>query len=70
MVTAVASQITGSGLGLFIAREIVSAHGGSISASLPDGGGLLVSVLLPQTVGELLRMNSEDAALCDVKHVE
>lgn len=68
--TAVASQITGSGLGLFIAREIVSAHGGSISASLPDGGGLLVSVLLPQTVGELLRMNSEDAALCDVKHVE
>jgi Signal transduction histidine kinase len=37
----------GSGLGLSIARAICHAHGGSISASLPEKGGLKVSILLP-----------------------
>lgn len=37
----------GSGLGLSIARAICQAHGGEISASLPETGGLAVRILLP-----------------------
>ncbi len=38
----------GTGLGLALAREIIEAHGGRISLSNREGGGLLVSLLLPQ----------------------
>ncbi|MCZ3381594.1 ATP-binding protein [Kosakonia sp. SOY2] len=37
----------GSGLGLSIARAICVAHGGSISAALPEKGGLRISINLP-----------------------
>lgn len=37
----------GSGLGLSIAQAICLAHGGSIEASLPENGGLVVRILLP-----------------------
>lgn len=37
----------GSGLGLSIARAICEAHGGWIRAKLPAGGGLSVSIYLP-----------------------
>ena len=37
----------GSGLGLSIARAIVEAHGGTIRASTPTGGGAVVSIELP-----------------------
>jgi two-component system, OmpR family, sensor histidine kinase BaeS len=37
----------GSGLGLAIARSIVEMHAGQIQASIPDGGGLRISILLP-----------------------
>jgi signal transduction histidine kinase len=37
----------GSGLGLAIARQIVEAHGGSIKAESPTGGGTLISFDLP-----------------------
>jgi signal transduction histidine kinase len=37
----------GSGLGLSIARAICQAHGGSISASLPETGGLAVTFCYP-----------------------
>ncbi|GKI95179.1 hypothetical protein NUKP18_48670 [Klebsiella variicola] len=43
----------GSGLGLSIARAICQAHGGSISASLPETGGLAVTLLLPWTSSEM-----------------
>ncbi|ANI82552.1 sensor histidine kinase [Kosakonia oryzae] len=42
----------GSGLGLSIARAICHAHGGSISASLPEKGGLKVSISLPTDATE------------------
>jgi signal transduction histidine kinase len=39
----------GLGLGLFIARQIVEAHGGSISAGAAPSGGALFTVELPFT---------------------
>ncbi|HEV7763754.1 MAG TPA: ATP-binding protein [Thermoanaerobaculia bacterium] len=37
----------GTGLGLAISRSIVTAHGGTIYASIPEGGGTLFTVTLP-----------------------
>jgi PAS domain S-box-containing protein len=41
------SDRSGLGLGLYISKEIVEAHGGSISADFPRGGGSRFTVLLP-----------------------
>jgi signal transduction histidine kinase len=44
---AVVRQIPGTGLGLHIAREIVTAHGGTISVDSRKGGGTTFAVALP-----------------------
>lgn len=41
----------GSGLGLAIARRLVEAHGGVIQARARDGGGTVVTAVLPVTPG-------------------
>ncbi|MBS2034073.1 DUF4118 domain-containing protein [bacterium] len=41
------SNLSGSGLGLFIAKGIVDAHGGKIQARLRKNGGLEISCWLP-----------------------
>jgi signal transduction histidine kinase len=43
--------ITGSGLGLSIARGLVEMHGGTISAEQREGGGTIVRIRLPVEVG-------------------
>lgn len=37
----------GAGLGLAIVEAIVHAHGGTVAAASPAGGGLTVRVVLP-----------------------
>jgi two-component system sensor histidine kinase BaeS len=41
------ARMPGSGLGLAVVREIVSAHGGTVEISSPPSGGLTVIVRLP-----------------------
>jgi two-component system sensor histidine kinase BaeS len=42
-----AERTDGAGLGLAIAKQLVQAHGGSIEAASPPGGGLTVVISLP-----------------------
>jgi signal transduction histidine kinase len=46
----VAQQVPGTGLGLFIARAIVEAHGGAIAVSSREGGGTTFRIELPAHV--------------------
>ncbi len=41
------TKAEGSGLGLWIAQQIATAHGGSLVAANPPGGGALFSLTLP-----------------------
>jgi signal transduction histidine kinase len=45
--TAIAAHIQGTGLGLYITRRIVEAHGGTIHLDETPGGGTTVVVTLP-----------------------
>ena len=42
----------GAGLGLAIAERIVRLHGGRIRATITDGGGLRVEIILPRNKAE------------------
>ncbi len=45
---------SGTGLGLALTREIAEAHNGRVSVANRDGGGLVVSMLLPDETAGLL----------------
>jgi signal transduction histidine kinase len=53
-------QIPGTGLGLFIARAIAEAHGGTISASSPHGEGTTFRIELPVRVPPSPDANAEE----------
>jgi two-component system sensor histidine kinase BaeS len=38
---------SGSGIGLAVVRELVSAHGGTVTAASPPGGGATFTIRLP-----------------------
>jgi two-component system sensor histidine kinase BaeS len=42
-----ARSVAGSGIGLAIVRELVTAHGGTVSAASPTGAGTTITVRLP-----------------------
>jgi two-component system sensor histidine kinase BaeS len=42
-----ATAVTGSGIGLAVVRELITAHGGTVSAHSPAGGGTTVTIRLP-----------------------
>lgn len=48
------TRAEGSGLGLWIAQQIVAAHGGTIRAANPPDGGALFTVTLPWATGPVL----------------
>jgi signal transduction histidine kinase len=43
-------HVQGAGLGLSICREIIEAHGGTITLNNQPGGGALVTIILPTAV--------------------
>lgn len=45
--SATESAVPGLGLGLYISRELIEAHGGTISVGTAPGGGAMFSVRLP-----------------------
>ncbi len=50
-------QTYGSGLGLFLARNVARLHGGDISAANRPGGGMTFRVALPAPVNVTIREN-------------
>jgi PAS domain S-box-containing protein len=44
-----ATNLAGAGLGLSICKGIIEAHGGTIRAHLPTGGGLAISFTVPRS---------------------
>jgi signal transduction histidine kinase len=44
-------ESSGSGLGLSIVRQLVDLHDGRVEASLPEEGGLRVTITLPAAAG-------------------
>ncbi len=58
----VTTKPSGSGLGLASCASIIKAHRGSIRASHREGGGLIVSIKLPQNEGVAARTPAPQAA--------
>jgi two-component system sensor histidine kinase BaeS len=46
-----AARVTGSGIGLAVVRELVTAHGGTVTAVSPAGGGTTIVLRLPLASG-------------------
>lgn len=58
-------QGSGAGLGLAIAKQAIQANGGTVRAVNPEGGGLIIEIVLPYGDGERF-LDSQDGTLKDV----
>ncbi len=47
-----ARAVAGSGIGLAVVRELVTAHAGTVTAQSPSGGGTTVTIRLPSLDGD------------------
>jgi PAS domain S-box-containing protein len=54
-------QGVGTGIGLSVSRNIITAHGGEITAAAGPGGGARFSVVLPIVTSEQVAVTSEPA---------
>jgi signal transduction histidine kinase/type II secretory pathway pseudopilin PulG len=59
------ATVTGTGLGLYICRNIIDAHGGHIDAARREGGGATVSFTLPLVAPAGGEAGTEAAATAD-----
>ena len=58
------SEVSGTGLGLFIAKSIIEAHGGQIQVRSDEGKGTTFSFTLPAAdIGDVLRVTGVKAEL-------
>ncbi|MBI3544962.1 MAG: sensor histidine kinase, partial [Deltaproteobacteria bacterium] len=56
-------NVTGLGLGLYICKEIVAAHRGTIHVESTESRGALFIVCLPKLPEKLLEFRSRDASV-------
>lgn len=54
------ATVTGTGLGLYICRKIVDAHGGRIWAARRDGGGATIAFTLPLVDRDVASTDGDD----------
>ena len=64
-----ARGMPGSGLGLAIARQVAEAHGGSVTAERPDGGGTLMRLTLLSQVLAPLRTACFDESVFYLRYL-
>jgi two-component system sensor histidine kinase BaeS len=50
-----AGVVAGSGIGLAVVRELVAAHGGTVTAASPPDGGTIFTIRLPYAAADLTR---------------
>ncbi len=57
------SQLTGMGIGLYVAREIVRLHGGDITVESKEGEGSTFTVRVPESSAVVLTAQLIDFAV-------
>jgi two-component system sensor histidine kinase BaeS len=51
-----AKAVTGSGIGLAVVRELITAHAGTVTANSPVGAGTTITIRLPLAAPSVLTL--------------